>query len=205
MISFPGGSCQDRHAPECVRWYVVSSLSERQLEALTQAWGSGSSTRPSLTGYSRMVPHWKMPSTAAAIRNDHEVHGIPITSRRGNYRDHVVEQDHRAVKRAPIPCGASRRLRPPNVPWRVSSGPASMGWSSTSPTPGGMGHPDGLRREKTAMAKNGRGAWSSPVPSMMGSRSCARSLPVSSLLECWALCPGPHYAVRRQGQGERAA
>jgi transposase-like protein len=39
MISFPGGSCQDRHAPECVRWYVVSSLSERQLEALMQAWG----------------------------------------------------------------------------------------------------------------------------------------------------------------------
>jgi transposase-like protein len=44
-----------------------------------------------------------MPSTAAAIRNDHEAHGIPITSRRGNYRDHVVEQDHRAVKRGTHP------------------------------------------------------------------------------------------------------
>jgi hypothetical protein len=30
-------------------------------------------------------------------------------------------------------------------------------------------------------------------------------LPVSSLLECWTLCPGTHHAAGRHGHGERAA
>jgi hypothetical protein len=105
---------------------------------------------------------------------------------------------------APIPYGASRRLRPPNVPWRVSSGLASMGWSSTSPTPDGMGHPDGLRREKTAMAKNGRGAWSSPALSMMGSRSCVRSPSCAKPAGVLGTIPR-RSATRRQSQGARAA
>jgi putative transposase len=50
-------------------------------------------------------------ANAAAIKSYNEEHGTAIIIRQVKYLNNMIEQDHRSVKRVPVPCCDSSRLR----------------------------------------------------------------------------------------------